>query len=169
METVSSTTIGGRFELLVQKVTLPEDPALRSLLERGRESALRGETARAAEIAREVWRLGRGDKFVEVWAGQILAKYGSPEEAVEIYCASEGVEPGSWEAYWNLGIFLLSVRMDLRALVYLEQAVRIEPCAAAAHLDLARCLRALGRREEAREHAEEALRLDPDLDSEDLL
>ncbi len=157
---VLDTSLGGGLRLLVHKLKAPGDPKLRLLMERGRVAAEEGDTRQAAEVAREIWRKGRGDKFVGIWCGQMLAKYGQPEEAVEIYCATEGVA-SSWEAHWQLGRFLLTNRHWDRAVVFLEEAVRIEPRAIDAHLDLVRCLRGLGRPAEAERHREAAKRLDP--------
>jgi tetratricopeptide (TPR) repeat protein len=102
-----------------------------------------------------------GEKFVEVWAGQMLAKYGNREEAAEVYCASEGLTAGDWEAYWQLGRFLLTAGLHARAIEFLNEAVRIQPRAIDAHLDLARGFEALGRSGEARKSLEEARQLDP--------
>jgi Flp pilus assembly protein TadD len=53
------------------------------------------------------------------------------------------------------------VRDHARAVEFLKEAIHIEPRAVDAHLDLARCLKVLGRLAEAREHLAEAQRLDP--------
>ena len=147
--------------LEVHKFTAPQDPVVVSKMQRAVTWAGLGFKKRAAALADDVWRRAPGDKFVEVWAGQMLAKYGEPERAVEVYCGSEGLAPGNWEAYWNLGLFLVSCGERVRALVFLEEAVRIEPCAIDAHLDLARCLKELGRTNEAEQRLAEARQIDP--------
>jgi tetratricopeptide (TPR) repeat protein len=161
VQKVRDEDLGGGLRLQVHKVRGPQDPELVSRMERGRLAAERGDGATAAAMAREVWQRGRGDQFVEVWCGQMLAKYGEPEEAVEIYCASEGVEEGSWGAYWNLGRFLLFAGLHERAVEFLQEAVRIEPQAIDAHLDLARCFQKMGNRAESEAALRAARELDP--------
>jgi protein O-GlcNAc transferase len=159
---VVDADIGHGRRLQVHELRPPENASLLSLMERGRAAMERGETEEAAEAARAVWRRARGDPFAGLWCGQMLARYGRREEAVEVYCVTERLPRGSWEAYWSLGRFLTSgVGDHARAIDLLTEAVRIEPRAVDAHLDLARCLKALGRLDEAQEHLTEALRLDP--------
>jgi len=160
VEKVQESDLGDGLRLEVHKLTPPRDPGLRSRMERARVAMERGDTVVAAALAREVWRDGRGDKFIGVWAGQMLAKYGEPEEAAEVYCTCEGLDAGSWEAYWQLGRFLLMNALHERAVLFLHEAVGIEPRAIDAHLDLARCFAALGRTAEAQASLDNARRLD---------
>jgi Flp pilus assembly protein TadD len=161
VQKVRDEDLGNGLRLQVHKLRGPQDPELVTRMERGRLAAEHGDGATAASLAREVWTLGQGDKFVEVWCGQMLAKYGEREEAVGIYCASEGMEPGCWEAYWNLGRFLLMAGLHARAVEYLQEAARIEPRAIDAHLDLARCFQKMGKRAEAEAALKDARELDP--------
>ena len=161
VEKVRDSDLGHGLRLEVHKLTPPRDPEILSRMERARAASARGDTDVAADLAREIWQRAQGDKFVEVWVGQMLAKYGDREEAVEVYCASEGLERGSWQAYWQLGRFLLMAGLHARAAAYAEEAVRIEPRAIDAHLDLARCFMELGRVAEAQQHLNEARQLDP--------
>ena len=138
----------------------PQDPEVLALMGRAIELVGRGRTLQAAELAHEIWQRWQGDKFVEVWAGQVLAKYGERKLAVAVYCESEGLAPGSWEGYWQLGHVLLSWSESGRAVGFLEEAVRIEPRAIDAQLDLARCLSELGRHDEAKARLEQARALD---------
>lgn len=134
----------------VRKMVLSQDPEVVSLMRLARALADRGLREPVAALVDEVWRRSRGEKLVEVWAGQMQAKYGDRERAVEVYCASEGLAPGSWEAYWHLGVFLRSCGEHARAVEFLEEAVRIELRAVDALLDLARSVEALGRGAEAK-------------------
>jgi Flp pilus assembly protein TadD len=161
VEKVRESDLGHGRQLVVHKLTPPQDPEILSAMERAVEYAGTGRKDDAAEIARAVWRRDPEDKFVAVWAGQMLARYGSREEAVAVYCESEGVPPGSADAYWMLGNYLGSIGEPARAAEYLEEAVRIAPECGGAHAALARCLQELGRTVEARRHLFEARRLDP--------
>jgi len=161
IEKVREVSLGEGRVLQVHKLTAPQDPEIVAAMEQARRWAEEGLRERAAALAYEVWRRARGDKFVEVWAGQMVAKHGDPERAVEIYCASEDLSAGDWQAYWHLGVFLAACGERARAVTFLEKAVRIEPRAVDVHLDLARCLMALGRTEEAKRSLHKARELDP--------
>ena len=78
------------------------------------------EAGRAAGLAYEVWRRARGDKFVRLFAGQMLAKFGDPEKAVEVYVATERVE-GGWVPYWQLATVLRGWGMHARAVLFLDR------------------------------------------------
>ena len=162
IEQVRGADLGGGRRLEVLKLTPPRDPEILARMESARQAMERGDATKAVILAREIWRRGHGDKFVGVWVGQMLAKYGECDEAMRVYCACEGLEAGCWEAYWQLGIFLLSNGHHGRAVEFLREAVRIEPSAVDPYLDLARCLTALGRAEEARRALTEAQALDPE-------
>jgi tetratricopeptide (TPR) repeat protein len=158
-----SDTVLGRFRTVTYELRPPRDPELLSRMERARVAMERRQTTVAAALAREVWTLGRGDKFVGTWVGQMLAKYGERDEAAEVYRVCEGRGAGPWEAYWVLGRFLLvGAHLHERAVEFLQEAIRLEPRAIDAHLDLVRCLKAMGRAAEAQSQWEVAQRLDPD-------
>lgn len=65
--------------------------------------------------------------FVVVWAGQMLARHGSREDAVGVYCAAEGLSAGSFDAYRTLGQYLASVDESARAVEFLREACRLRP------------------------------------------
>lgn len=158
---IGERDLGGGLRLEVHKLEPPREPAIRAAMQRAVLWATAGFRSRAARKAREVWQRCPGDKFVDVWTGQMLAKYGEREEAAEVYCASEGLAMGDWQAYWHLGQFLHMAGLHARAIEFLKEAVRIEPRAVDAHLDLARCFAARGRSGEARKSLETARQLDP--------
>lgn len=160
IDRVSESSHRSGLRVTTYEVTPPEDPEILSLMNRATSWARLGLAGRAAGLAYDVWQRAKGDKFVEVWAGQMLAKCGDLARAAEVYCASEGLPPGNWQAYWHLGVFLLSCGESGRAVAFLEEAVRVEPCAIDAHEGLARCLDELGRPEEAQRHLAEAARLE---------
>jgi tetratricopeptide (TPR) repeat protein len=161
-ELVRDEDLGDGLRLQVHRLEVHRDPDLATRMEGARVAAERGDTGTAVALAREVWeRRAPGDKFVEAWAGQMLAKYGDPEEAVAMYRVAEGLEPEDWEAYWQVGHFLHNVGLHDRAVGLLEEAVELEPRALAAHLDLARCFAALGDWEAARQCLADARELDP--------
>jgi len=162
IEKVRESDLGQGRRLVVHKLTPPQDPKIVSAMEAAKKWASTGFGGRAASAAYDIWKGAQGDKFVEVWAGQMLAKYGDREQAAEVYCASEGIPVGNWEAYWQLGLFLVGAGKTGRAVGFFEEAVHIEPRAIEAHLDLARCLQKLGRDEDAQRHLDEARLLDPD-------
>ena len=85
-------------------------------------------------------------------------------DAETLYRATLRRNPAATMAYINLGILLLERPQprleDARA--YLEQAVRLEPANAGAHVNLGAALQKMGRLDEATSVYREALRLRPD-------
>jgi protein O-GlcNAc transferase len=74
---------------------------------------------------------------------------GEWSKARERYLAALRLKPEYPEAHNNLGLLLLRQGRAAEALPHLEETVRLDPESQQAREDLADCLRALGRREEA--------------------
>jgi 4-amino-4-deoxy-L-arabinose transferase-like glycosyltransferase len=100
--------------------------------------------------------------------GQALERAGDLAAAVRHYTRAAEIDPGEAaprealaRAAGQLGIALAQQGRDAEALPLLEQAARMAPGSAPAHLNLAVEYARLGRIDEARAAAERALRIDP--------
>jgi tetratricopeptide (TPR) repeat protein len=93
--------------------------------------------------------------------GNLMYRRGNIDEAENFYIRALQVDPEQPEAFYNLG-FLLYDRGDTPAAVLnFKRALRSDPAFADAHFNLAMALSDLEQRDEARQHWETYLKLDP--------
>jgi tetratricopeptide (TPR) repeat protein len=94
--------------------------------------------------------------------GNLMYRRGRVDEAENYYVRALQIDPEQPEAFYNLG-FLLYDRGDAGAAVLnFRRALRSDPGFADAHFNLAMALSDLDKHEEARQHWETYLKLDPD-------
>jgi tetratricopeptide (TPR) repeat protein len=148
IEKILDTELGRGLELQVHRLRLPSDPALRALMERGAAAQARGDSRAAAALARGMAAgAGRPLRGRMVWPDGGEARRGRAGGPGVL--RRGGLPAWRLTGYWWLGQFLRGAGLAERAALFLEQAIRKGPRALDAHLDLARCLKALGHREEA--------------------
>ncbi len=75
MRKIHDEDLGHGLRLQVHELRPPQSAGVTAGMEQARLAAAQGQQERAANLAYDVWRRARGDKFVEVWAGQMLAKW----------------------------------------------------------------------------------------------
>jgi Flp pilus assembly protein TadD len=94
--------------------------------------------------------------------GVVLAREGSPAEAVASYEAALRLRPRYAEAHSNLGVALMALGRHEEAIAQYQAALAIWPEYAAAHNNLGVALASTGDTEGAIRHYREALRIRPD-------
>ena len=93
--------------------------------------------------------------------GTLALERGAPGEAARWLQLAVARDPERAESVEKLGVSFFLQHRVLEALPLLEQACRLAPTSASAHLNVAAVYADLRRFTEARQQAEEALRLDP--------
>lgn len=94
---------------------------------------------------------------------QGLEESGKPDEAAAAYAKAVEIEPGYWQALYNLGrLYLLQHDFEQAGALY-RQCIRLVPGHAAVHNNLGKALAGMNRQKEAMACFERAGELDPDL------
>ena len=94
--------------------------------------------------------------------GNLMFKRERLVEAEELYRRALKLDSDQPEAHYNLGFLLFERREVPAALESFQRALESDPSFADAHFNLAMTMQDLGREEEARQHWEAYLRLDPE-------
>lgn len=117
----------------------------------------------AVTQARTAISIAPGMSAAHMRLGTALAASGNAKEALPSMIAAMQLDPGSREARSNLGAVLMGLNRLDEAIIQLKAAVQLDPAYANAHLNLgAALMRVPGRRSEALQHFETALKLQPD-------
>ena len=93
--------------------------------------------------------------------GNLMYRRGRLEEAENFYIRALQVDPEQPEAFYNLGFLLYDRGDTASAVLNFRRALRSDPAFADAHFNLAMALSDLEKHDEARQHWETYLKLDP--------
>ncbi len=144
---------------------LAKDPGRPEVLVRVAETAAAaGRKERAVAALEELSRtLARSERPGEVAAvgGRLALELGASGPAIELLPVAREMAPLEGGLAEALGLAFLSAGRTKEAGVALEDAVRLSPDRASAHLNLAAVRAEEGNLDAARRHAREALRLEP--------
>ncbi len=148
-------------------------PHLRAALEAGHRPDLA-----AFDLARAEAAIGNRDEAIRVLdaipdparldgasqfaVGRLALDLGDPLAAEPFLRRASQAAPGNADAFESLGLALTLLDRRKDAIAAFETACRLDPASATAHLNLAVTYADSGRIAEARQQAEEALRLKPD-------
>jgi tetratricopeptide (TPR) repeat protein len=145
--------------LLSQAVTLRPDLA-EGWLELGMLHAIQGKAEQALSEYERERLLAPKDSRVYYHIGKALSKLQRRTAAIQNLRQSLQLQP-TWETHYALGEELGFDGQAAEARKELEQATRMRPEYAPAHLNLGVALQQLGREQDARTQFEETLRLEP--------
>lgn len=93
--------------------------------------------------------------------GVVMAKQGSPDEAVAHYYKALEIRPDHWQVYVDLGLAYVELGEPDRAVEILKQGVEQCPSRPELHFSLANTLVGQGRLQEAATHYRTTVKMDP--------
>jgi tetratricopeptide (TPR) repeat protein len=93
---------------------------------------------------------------------KVLAKLNRHAEAIQLYREVIKLDPGFWEAHYELGGELDSANQLAEARTEFAEAVRLQPGNSRAHFNYGVLLAKQGQLDEAQREFEETIRLEPD-------
>lgn len=124
------------------------------------EMALKLALAKSQSIRNHFVDTNQLDEIYTAFA-QLQARQGKLDIAEQQLLQAVRYNPRNSRAQYSLGIIYVAQGQYPQAIDALTKSVAIAPDSAGTHMQLARCYAALGKREQAAKHVEEALRIDP--------
>jgi len=122
---------------------------LGAMMQAAIDHAERGEAEGAAAKACEVWRAAPKRRLFASGPDRCWRSMASRPRLWRSTAPRRASPNGAWEANWNLGRFVFSAGHHEQGVAYLMEAVRIEPRAIQAHIDLGAWLSEMGQTREA--------------------